>query len=283
VKTVCLALGPYRNLTTLTASMLFLHPNCQVLNHAGGRILGDRRLDFLKHPQRRTVERFKRYAIYTSAKGRRGEHGGSITHSHAFDAGHKMRELFDEGHGELVKQRINCLFWKESLRTANHIRENKIDLGDVIARNEALRFMLPVRNPLDCAVSNLKTGLVSTFAGLPRSPSQEQVVAAILDEFLWVAQLQQRHPERCFIYFEHAFSPETLRVMAEFLKLPPDDVWFERAMAAFEIKRGYVHEAGLIAFYRRQVEERFGGFPDFRQSLLAFFEGRATNSADMAA
>jgi hypothetical protein len=44
VKTVCLALGPYRNLTT---SLLFLHPTCQVLNHGGQRILGDRRLDWL--------------------------------------------------------------------------------------------------------------------------------------------------------------------------------------------------------------------------------------------
>lgn len=31
--TVCSILGPYRNLTTLTASCLMLHPNIQVLNH----------------------------------------------------------------------------------------------------------------------------------------------------------------------------------------------------------------------------------------------------------
>ena len=46
VRTVCLFLGPYRNLTTLTASILFLHPNCQVLNHAANRIFHDRRTDF---------------------------------------------------------------------------------------------------------------------------------------------------------------------------------------------------------------------------------------------
>ena len=47
IESVCLTLGPYRNLTTLTASVLYLHPNCQVLNHAGNRIYGKRKIDFL--------------------------------------------------------------------------------------------------------------------------------------------------------------------------------------------------------------------------------------------
>ena len=42
---VCL-LGPYRNLSTLTASIAALHPNCQVLNHAGEKILNNDSLDF---------------------------------------------------------------------------------------------------------------------------------------------------------------------------------------------------------------------------------------------
>ena len=35
---VCLTPGPYRNLTTLTVSVLYLHPDYQVLNHAGTRL-----------------------------------------------------------------------------------------------------------------------------------------------------------------------------------------------------------------------------------------------------
>lgn len=284
VKTVCLALGPYRNLTTLTASMLFLHPNCQVLNHGGGRILNDRRLDFLKSPDRETFETFKRYAIHVSAKGRRGEYGGSIIHSHAFDAGNKVRELFDQRRGGLVKQRIDCLFWKESLRTANHIRANHIDLADLFARNDAIRFLLPVRNPLDCATSNLKTGLVSTFAGLPRRPSCEQVVSAILDEFLWVAELRQRNPGRFFVYFEHPFTAQTLRAAADFLRLTRDETWIERATAAFAVKSGYCHSASLIAFYRRAVEERFGPpFADFKRSLLTLCDAAECEPGEVAA
>lgn len=46
-KSVCLAIGPTGNLTTLTAATLFLHPDCQVLNHGGTRIFGNKQIDFL--------------------------------------------------------------------------------------------------------------------------------------------------------------------------------------------------------------------------------------------
>ena len=50
LRSVCLALGPYRNLTTLTAGILSLHPQCQVLNHAGVRLLPDPERNFLADP-----------------------------------------------------------------------------------------------------------------------------------------------------------------------------------------------------------------------------------------
>lgn len=48
LRSVALVWGPQRNLTTLLGAILFLHPRCQVLNHAGVGIMGDSRLDFLK-------------------------------------------------------------------------------------------------------------------------------------------------------------------------------------------------------------------------------------------
>ncbi|MEM7479491.1 MAG: hypothetical protein AAF483_31280, partial [Planctomycetota bacterium] len=62
-QSVCLALGPYRNLTTLTAATLFLHPNCQVLNHAGSRIYGNTEVDFLADYSRERFDRFIQFAI----------------------------------------------------------------------------------------------------------------------------------------------------------------------------------------------------------------------------
>ena len=54
VRRTAVLLGPYRNLTTLTASVLALHPQCQVLNHAGGRLLRRGALDFISSPDEAT-------------------------------------------------------------------------------------------------------------------------------------------------------------------------------------------------------------------------------------
>ena len=45
LRSVCLMLCPYRNLTTLTASMAALHEHWQVLNHV---IFADPRLNFFR-------------------------------------------------------------------------------------------------------------------------------------------------------------------------------------------------------------------------------------------
>ena len=163
IQTVCMTLGPYRNLTTLTASVLFLHPNCQVLNHAGNRIFGDKQLDFIANYNNEIFEAFTQYAIYISQKGTRGDSGGSITLSHAFDKQYSMKDIFNAANSCLLKQNITALFWKESLRTSNHIRRHNVDLSRLFKLNRQIRFLLPIRNPLDCAVSNLKTGKVNIF------------------------------------------------------------------------------------------------------------------------
>jgi len=271
-KSVCLTLGPYRNLTTLTASLLFLHPDCQVLNHAGDRIFGRRELDFLTDYSRERLDRFIQYAIRISAKGRRGVHGGSITHSHAFDDQHAMKQVFERSGGTLVKPTVRCLFWKESLRTSNRIRERHVDLDALFRQDPRPRFLLPIRNPLDCAVSNIQTGHTATFAGLPADASTERVVHAVLDEIRWVAGLEARHPERFFHFFEHDMSREMLVRLAGFLDLEPLDAWLDAARAAIRLKKGYAHEPALVEAYRKGIADRFEGHPELAAGLLYFVE-----------
>ncbi len=103
IRTICLALGPYRNLTTMTASILFLHPNCQVLNHAAQRIFGDDRIDFIENFNSETFDHFVRYAIYISQHGQQGQYGGSITHSHAFDGQHEVKGIFEKSELPLLR------------------------------------------------------------------------------------------------------------------------------------------------------------------------------------
>jgi hypothetical protein len=269
-ETVCLALGPYRNLTTLTAATLFLHPHCQVLNHAGMRVYASPSLDFFLDYSVEKFERFMRYAVYISAQGERGDYGGSIVHSHAFDQGHAMKELFESTGGTVVKPQIKSLFWKESLLTSNHIREKQVDFVQLFAREKRLRFLQPVRNPMDCAVSNLKSVHVKKFPGISENPDLRETTQAVLEEIYWVADLKERFPDRFFLYFEHSIDSELLKRLAAFLKLDASPEWMEKAMAAMEIKKGYAHDASLLAWYREHVGTRFARFPALREQLLRF-------------
>jgi hypothetical protein len=275
VESVCLALGPYRNLTTLTASTLFLHPNCQVLNHAGNRVYGNRQVDFLQDFSEEKLDRFLQFAIQISATGHKGDLGGSITYSHAFNPKrYKTREICEKAGVGARKERIKSLFWKESLRTSNVIRERRVDLGDILEKDARLRFLLPVRNPMDCAVSNLKTGHVNLFPGLTRSSPTEEVVEAILDEIFWFAELRGEFPDRFHYFFEHEISPTMLADLARFLELDSDETWIDNALAAMKINPGYDHDDSVVCFYLDYVNSKCASFPELSRGLRAFVDRR---------
>ena len=272
IKSVCLALGPYRNLTTLTATTLFLHPNCQVLNHAGKRIYGNRQIDFLQGFSKEKLDRFLQFAIQISTTGHRGDTGGSITHSHAFDPRYQTRDLLEKAGVETRKQNIKSLFWKESLRTSNIIRERSVDLGAIFRKDGRLRFLLPIRNPMDCAVSNLKTGHVTRFPGLSKSSPTRDVVQAILDEVFWFAGLQKQFPDRFHHFFEHEISAPMLVALARFLQLDPDETWITNALAAMKINPGYQHDPALVDFYQAYIQKKGPAFPELSKGLLDFVQ-----------
>lgn len=269
-ESVCLALGPYRNLTTLTAATLFLHPNCQVLNHAGSRIFGNRRVDFLSDYSEERFNHFIQFAIKISGKGQRGILGGSITYSHAFDSKYELKKEFEKTGLELEKKQIKCLFWKESLLTSNLIREKHVDLCRIFEKDDRLRFLMPIRNPLDCAISNLKTGHVAIFRNLNRDSSIFQVIQAILDEIHWFALQKENFPSRFFYYFEHSITREMLVNLATFLKLYPTEVWQSNAMSVLITKSNYEHDSDLLSFYQKAVIDKFSRFPVLSEKLLNF-------------
>lgn len=269
-QSVCLALGPYRNLTTLTAATLFLHPSCQVLNHAGMRIYGNSEVDFLSRYSSHTLDRFVQYAIQISGKGNRGNRGGAITHSHAFDAKYGMKEIQEKLAPEKLKQNIQCLFWKESLKTSNLIREKNIDLAAIFSQDSRLRFLLPIRNPMDCAQSNLNTGHANLFASVNGEASMADMTKAVLDEIYWFAEWKSRFPDRFFYFFEHEISEDMLKNMAKFLELHPDPTWLEGALAAMKTKPGYLHSGELLEEYKNYVLDKFSNFPEISGKLLKF-------------
>ncbi len=274
LKTVCLALGPYRNLTTLTAGMLFLHPDVQVLNHGGGKIYEDDNLNFFREYSDEKFGQFVDVAISLSRAGKRGKDGGSILLSHAFDHD-VIRERYAARYGEAtVKDRMASLFWKESHITSNAIRSNRVDFDEIFRRNSQLRFLMPVRNPMDCARSNLQTKTETQYTKLfdlaNAEPTVENVTVAVLKEFRWFLELEARYPSRFLHYFENAFSDVWPSKVAEFLQIAPDPQWNEDIIRVFQIKESYPRTETLMATYQDAVATHFSEFSEAKKQLLLF-------------
>lgn len=270
-QSVCMFLGPYRNLTTLTAGILFLHPNCQVLNHGSAAVFG-KQSDFLRKFSSDRLDRFVSHAVALSSRTRRGRHGGSILSSHAFDRGQPLGSLVDAAGVEVVKKEIHCLVWKEPHRLTNHMFDHGIDPGHIVSSDSRMRFLMPVRNPLDCAASNLRTGRVREFRYLGNGATVEQIAIEILKELHWFASLQQRFPDKFLHYFEHSIPDGVPESLIDFLGLDRDEAWLRLAARYMTTSSHYIHHPGLVREYSAAVRDIFSDVPEMRAGLLRFVE-----------
>lgn len=268
LKTVCCILGPYRNLTTLTAAIVALHPDCQVLNHASDRILGKPPGEMFTNYSDANFERFVEFALLISGSGKRGRYGGSITLSHAFDH-HIVRHKYEQRYGKkMIKENIRCLFWKESMRLNNYIRYNQVSLEDLISKNSKLKFLMPIRNPLDCAISNLKSGHATFFQGL-NDYSVENVLDFVIKEISWFLDLRKDHPDRFFYYFENEFTKRLVISLANFLQVKPDDDWIHDSLDCFQLIKPYQYNPGLIDHYHKVVKKHLTRHPRELEKLTS--------------
>jgi len=270
VNTVGLIVGPYRNLTTLTGSVLMLHPNCQVLNHAGMRILNWKCLNFMRNPTRETWERFIRYAIYISGRGQRGDYGGSVTFSHAFQHEDILGKYEDRYGDKLIKNKINSVIWKESLRISKYIKNHNIKIETLIDEFSGLRFIQPIRNPLDCARSNIKTNMTDRFEELGKKASMQETLSEILLEYKWFLDKKQKEQDRFFYFMEYDFNQQMLENLVKFLELEPEKQWIDDVLEIYEQKSTYQHSKQEINYFKREVKNIFEEYPGFVEEMLNF-------------
>lgn len=270
VKTVNLIVGPYRNLTTLLGALLYLHPNIRVLNHAGERILNDERVDFIKNIDNTVFEKFIKYGIHISNSGERGSYGGSITKSHAFDDDNPISSLDIEIHSEHT---VQALVWKESLRVVEQIRKNYDDIEPLLSHYPKLQFILPVRNPMDCANSNTSTGHTRKILNIDgkRLPL-ENMLDIILDEHLWVLKYADKYPERFHVIFQYEFTRDNFAQLGEFIKIDPTPSWLDAVEKSAVIKQKYSYTPEQWHYYKEAVHTRFNKLPLYQDKFLRFAE-----------
>jgi hypothetical protein len=267
IDTVAVVLGPYRNLTTLTASALALHPQVQVLNHAAERLWQAPEADFLSWPDEAHLRPFIEKALVASTGGKRGQHGGSILMSHAFDE-ESLQGLYAARFGDLLlKPDARVLVWKDSMLVQKKLMARQGAINQVLDALPQVRFLLPIRHPLDCAVSNIKNQHV--IAILDRMETDLSIVLdAVLDVLAWALTQADQRPDRFFIFTEGQSAQAMLPQLRDFLGLEVDQRWLDDAVSAFAV-RPKARDPQQMALFRAKAQDRLGAWPDVLNRLLA--------------
>jgi hypothetical protein len=264
---LAILLGPYRNLSTLTSAVLSLHPDIQVLNHAGERLWTDPQLDFLAHPDAATFERFMAAGWSLSEAGEGGVMGGSILYSHAF-ATPGMKELYRARYGEaMLKPDAKWLVWKESMRVQARLMASPGLFEGLCATFPDLRFILPLRNALHCAISNQGTGHSPTL-GLQANASISTVLDAVLGAFAWALDMRERFPDRVFAFTQSEPAAILLPALARVLGVDADARWIEDGTKAFAVRDRYNVPPEIAAFARQQIAAKLQRWPEIAAALV---------------
>lgn len=270
IKTFCLIVGPYRNLTTLTSALLAMHPQTQVLNHGARRILGRKPVDFFANPGPSIVDRFLQYGIYIAAGGRRGDFGGSILLSHAFD-NEDVRRLYEERFGTgNTKWRCESFIWKESMKVTNILMGSDMDVDRLLSNNPRLRLLLPIRNPLNCARSNMATGHAQYIGN--NEKEMYSIISGILDAYQWFGEVCQRHPRQCMWFTQDDVHDRNLyKELAAFLDVDPSEQWMDDCEHLARLRESaYSHEWAVVRYYQQAVMERFSDDDAMGRKLIGF-------------
>lgn len=268
ITAVVLPLGPYRNLTTMTAALFALHPQAVVLNHAADRVFASRH-DPFDAPSPERWRAFKAVALRLLRHGRKSSYGGNVLLSHAF-RGRPIAAVYADRFGDvLAKPAATTLFWKDSMRFQNRFEAGDPRIDDFIAAVPGAVFIFPVRNPMDCARSNLATGHVRHLVPKDRS-NFDAALRRVLEALRWFRARERADPARFWSFTEAELGGDFFVRFAAFARLPADPAWLADAPRAVEIARRSEHKPGRPQLYARLVAELFADDPDMRARLERF-------------
>lgn len=266
VDTVCLMIGPYRNLTTWMASLLHFHPNCQSLEHTGRFVIPNNNLNFLNDYSLSRFNNFVKFALSASSNKRNiAEHwGGNILYTQPFNNYPYMKDIYFNRYGDkYIKDDVKCIIWKESGLTSailgnlmsypflgdfsvSHI---DFDFKYVFDNNSKLKFLFPIRNPIDCAISNADGNI-----GL-----HKQYLKSILLGIKWFFDTSPLYESynRFYHFFQDDIKRDLFVELATFLGLQIDAKWLNDCVECCKIKKSYNYDKNLIDYYYQLVDLYF--------------------------
>jgi hypothetical protein len=142
-----------------------------------------------------------------------------------------------------------------------------VDPTELTKQNPRLKFLLPIRNPLDCSLSIARIGIPYFYPDIEGDDIQS-VLGSILEEIKWFIDLFGRDPDHFFYFYQDQVDAATLQKLATFLGLSPDERWLRESLSVYQLKRSYDYEPALKNYYKSKVEELFDTSPAVRQHLI---------------
>ena len=272
---VCLVVGNNRSFSTLTASLLSLHPQCATLNHGWPRVMGNPEWNFFECPE--NLDKFVAFALDQQGSGRKGSWGGSILHSHAMQRA-PIREAYLARHESSIdRDTLRCLVWKDAQKIADYFVQNP---GRLAGLPDRVCFVAPMRNPLDIACSLLerKAAREARKAGeAPSGPAECDfdsfcgTLRRVLSRLLWVADTAASLPDRCRILWPEDYNGASFASLAQWLGLTRDEPWLSdvaRLGILDASPRRFTKEQ--VAFYLQELHQCFSRHPEMQLRLAGF-------------
>jgi hypothetical protein len=248
VNTVCMTMVASRNLTTLFASACMMHPQIQVLNHCSS-INRDEKTNFLAQYTDQKLSNFINKVVDINHQSLKipGE-GGVITKAHAFNSDEKMRELYYSRFASEKKPELKSIVWKDSAKNTAILQT--VNVSRLLYNTDRLRFILTLRNPMDCATSNSSPGYNTNF----RMPNKEAILDELFERYLWFFDLQKKHPKNFMTFFEYEPDDKLLDRLQGFLMIDNDERWKKDFQQIWVLKRRYDHPANFKDQYRTLIK-----------------------------
>lgn len=252
MNTICIILGPYRNLTTLTASCCMLHNQVQVLNH-GPYINENNKTNFLVQYSKNKVDNFIKEVLRIACDEEviPGK-GGIITASHAFKNYKIMQNVFNNKFSKISKDDTKSIVWKDSHKNTNILLKNN-NLKNLLHMDNRLKFLLPIRNPIDCAISNSNFDVSAHKKYFCKNKRREDILKSLFDIYKWFFEFENKYQDRFFSFFEFE-SMYFIDRFEKFACIDTDVQWKKDVENVWTIKKSYKYSNNLKKIYANNLE-----------------------------
>ncbi len=203
-------------------------------------------------------------ALRLSAGGQRGLKGGSVTLSHAYANNPGFVKAYRSRFGStLLKTDIRSLVWKESMLIALTLRKQNVKVLELANQCPMLRFIYPVRNPIDCAISNLNQGGMAELICQLRGEmvTLENVIKNIIEYIAWFAEMASKKPDQFQFVLQNSLQGLTALPMQDFLQVDHDKRWQAESQALLSVKPSYSVNNDIREFTRCCIKSQLSQFP----------------------